>query len=133
MTKKSPICNHYPMLGMDANVKYGGCWKIIEQDMHHVVRQCVKCGEINVGNLTSYSPELFISEKRRVELKKDRADNAKNMIQPIDPKTGKFNEDFGRAYGYNPLKTPAPQVNSEPDEVSGDTRVAEENINLNKL
>jgi len=126
-------CNHFPMIGMDADYKYGGCWKVIEVDMHHIKRQCVKCGEIDESTLCSYNTELFMTDKRRHQLAKDRDENAVNMIQPIDVKTGKFNEDFGKHYGYNPLKTPAPQMKNKTDKIDDMMSGAEENIKMNKL
>ena len=124
-------CNHYPIIGMNADVKYGGCWKIIEHSMSHIKRQCVKCGEIDVSNLTSYNSEMFQTEKARIERNHQRNIHAKDMLQPIDSKTGRFNEDFGRVYGYNPLKTPAPIVNRPDDEI--DKQMANDNIDSNKI
>lgn len=123
------------MIGMDADVKYGGCWKIISATMQQITRQCVKCGLVEVSNLTSYNTELFMSDKRRYALAKDRDENAVNMIQPIDQKTGKFNEDFGKHYGYNPLKTPAPQLQNTTTDKIDDMMSGkiEENIKMEKL
>jgi len=128
-------CNHFPIYGRDGDVKFGGCWKIIKADMHQIVRQCVKCGEIDISNLTSSNLEMFMSEGRRWRLNKDREENAINMIQPIDQKTGKFNEDFGKYYGYNPLKTPAPQLQQNQDTNGESTNNVniENKLKLNKL
>lgn len=124
------------MMGMDADVKFGGCWKIIEHDMSHIIRKCIKCGQVETSYLTSYHSELFQSEKTRIERNHQRNIHSKDMIQPIDQKTGKFNEEFGRAYGYNPLKTPAPLVNKPDDamdkKMAGET-VNEDSIQFNKL
>ncbi len=131
---KPDKCNHYPILGLDADYRHGGCWKVIEYDFQRTVRQCQKCGMIDIGYNAGTNPDRYLSEGARWQLNKDRDDNAVNMIQPIDPKTGKFNEDFGKHYGYNPLKTPAPQVNNQNDSVddmmSGE---AEKNLKMNKL
>jgi hypothetical protein len=135
MKKKSKICDHYPMIGMMSEVKHGGCWKVLEVDMSHIVRQCVKCGEIVESSLCSYNTELFMSDKRRFQVAKDRDNNAVNMIQPIDSKTGKFNEEFGKHYGYNPLKTPAPQTHNRKNDKIDDmmSGVAEKKLKMNKL
>lgn len=130
------ICNHYPILGMNADYKYGGCWKVIERTSSYIVRQCVKCGAKDVGYLTSYKPEMFMSESAKWKMNKIRDEHAVDMIQPIDSKTGKFNEEFGKKYGYNPLKTPAPHVNKPDDKLDkqmANEQVNEENINLKKL
>jgi hypothetical protein len=127
-------CNHFPIYGMDGDVKYGGCWKVIKVDMHQMVRECVKCGEIDISQLTGSNPEMFMSDGRRHQLNKDREENAVNMIQPIDSKTGKFNEEFGKHYGYNPLKTSAPQVqntNNTSENILNNQ--VEDNLKINKL
>jgi len=98
------------MIGMAGDYKYGGCLKTTGVTMDHITRQCVKCGEIVTHQLTSINPESFMSEGRRYELNKQREAHAIDMIQPIDQKTGKFNEEFGKHYGYNPMKTEAPQL-----------------------
>lgn len=129
-------CNHYPIIGMAGDYRYGGSWKVIEHTMSSIKRQCVKCGEINISYLTSYKPEMFMSENKKREIDKQRDIHAVDMIQPLDPKTGKFNEDFGKHYGYNPLKTPAPHVNKPDDKLDkqmANEQVNEENINLKKL
>ena len=77
-----------------------------------------------------------MSEGAKWKINKMREEHAVDMIQPIDQKTGKFNEDFGKHYGYNPLKTPAPIVNRPDDKLDkqmANEEVDEENINLNKL
>jgi len=131
--KNNPdTCKHYPIIGMNADVRHGGCWKILEATMGTITRQCVKCGRIEVSQLASYNTEMFMSDRRRHQLAKDRDENAVNMIQPIDQKTGKFNEEFGKHYGYNPLKTPAPQVNNANNEVNSNPDV-ENNLKVNKL
>jgi len=129
-------CNHFPIYGMVGDYRYGGSWKVIERTMDYIKRQCVKCGEINISYLTSYKPEMFMSEGAKWKINKMREEHAVDMIQPIDQKTGKFNEDFGKHYGYNPLKTPAAIVNRPDDKLDkqmANEEVDEENINLNKL
>jgi len=129
-------CNHYPMIGMSSEVKFGGCWEILERDMRHITRRCIKCGQVEISYLTSYKPEMFMSEGAKWKVNKMREEHAVDMLQPIDQKTGKFNEDFGKHYGYNPLKTPAPHVNKPDDKLDkqmANEQVNEEHINLNKL
>lgn len=129
------ICDHFPMLGMNADFNHGGCWKILTATMREITRQCVKCGQIEVSQLASYNTEMFMSEGRKYQLNKDRDDNAINTIQPIDSKTGKFNEDFGKHYGYNPMKTPAPQLQNKPDDLVDNimSGKVEEKLKLKKL
>lgn len=128
-------CKHYPMLGLDADVRHGGCWKIIHCDFSYITRKCIKCGLEETSRVASYNSEMFMSDRRRYDLAKDRDENAVNMIQPIDQKTGKFNEEFGRHYGYNPLKTPAPQLQNRQNDVVDDimSGQVEEKLKLEKL
>jgi len=130
---KPDDCPHYPIIGRDADYRHGGSWKVLEATMGQITRQCVNCGEIYIGQIAKYNTELFMSEKRRHQLAKDRDANAVNMIQPIDQKTGKFNEDFGKHYGYNPLKTPAPQLNNDSIESEGNSKNAEKKLKIKKL
>ena len=128
-------CNHYPMLGLDSQVKYGGCWETISATMDQVIIKCIDCGEEVVIPLARENPDRFMSERRQRERAKDRDENHINMIQPKDPKTGKFNEEFGKHYGYNPFKTPAPKAQPQKTDAIDDmmAKKAEENIKLKPL
>ena len=131
--KNNPdTCSHYPIIGREADYSRGGSWKVLKITMGQITRQCVNCGQIYVGQIAKYNSEMFMSDKRRHQLAKDRDNNAVNMIQPIDSKTGKFNDDFGKHYGYNPLKTPAPQVNNATSDVVADPKI-EAKLKVKKL
>lgn len=127
-------CKHYPNVGIFS--EHYKDWEILETKGNTQIKRCKKCGQIDVIKLTSVNGESFLPEGIRYKREKTRDEHAIDMIQPIDQKTGKFNEEFGNRYGYNPLKTPAPIVNRPDDamdrQMAGDS-VDESSIKINKL
>lgn len=127
-------CKHYPNVGIMS--EHYNDWEVVSRDMNSLVKRCKKCGQVEFIRLTSVNAESFLPEGIRYKRAKLRDEHAVDMIQPIDSKTGKFNEDFGKKYGYNPLKTPAPIVNRPDDEMDrkmANESIDEENVNINKL
>jgi hypothetical protein len=122
-------CKHYPNVGIMS--EHYNDWEVVSRDMNSLVKRCKKCGQVDLVKLTSVKADMFLTDSERFRKNKLRDEHAVDMIQPIDSKTGKFNEDFGKKYGYNPLKTPAPIVNRPDDEI--DRQMANDNIDESKL
>lgn len=93
MTKKN--CKHYPIIN-------NPIWKVVERDMHHIVRQCSLCGAVDVSYLTSYRLEQFMTDRHRHNLEAQRQRHGKDLEQPWV--NGKPNEKFVKAYENEPEK-----------------------------
>lgn len=128
------MCNHYPNVGIMS--KHYNDWEIVEKTMSSITKRCKKCGQVEFIRLTSVNAESFLPEGIRYKRAKLRDEHAVDMIQPVDQKTGKFNQEFAKHYGYNPMKTPAPIVNRPDDEMDmkmANESIDEEKVNINKL
>jgi len=91
MASPRKVCHHYPIIGNKR-------WRIVEQTMDMIVRQCTKCGQIDISRL-HHGPTYYTEGWRR---KVEAAQRSPDTLQPW--KNGKPNEDFAKAYQHEPDK-----------------------------